>query len=87
MLTYEVQPDILDEVRRSMGEVSSKRESIRNVVMKGPATTLRIQWWLFSGARPDGRRHIFTVELMNIWEVKGPEDVTEAKWQCLITRC
>lgn len=40
MLTYEVQSDILDEVRRSKKEVCSLRGSIRNVLIRGPSTSL-----------------------------------------------
>lgn len=54
MLTYEVQPDTLDEVRRSKKEVCSMRGSIRNVVMRGPPTSLLSSVVVFLG-RPGMR--------------------------------
>lgn len=40
MLTYEAQPDMFDDIRRSKREVCSLRASVRNVVMRGPPTSL-----------------------------------------------
>lgn len=73
MLTYEVQPDMLDEVRRSKKEVCSLRGSIRKVVMRGPPTSLISSVVACLQARHEGRRNIHTVELMSICEEKGLE--------------